>query len=594
MESVHALQASRSGYAAKLVCLLLFVTALAIGAYGAEEQKADVWISVSPLEAYVFVDGQAIGDGSRNLTLPIGRHLLSVHNYGYLPQSRDIDVQLSTNQWLNFNLAPDPTPVSGPMGALQIEGPARAAVLLNGKTPDYFVGHVDEFNNHIGWTQQLLMPPGTHQVTITRYGNELWSGDVEIVANQRLILYLKSGERKVQNWKQPAESMPRFKSGYASTTVALAPVTAEFTAMPAQINCGETSELGWTTKEAVDTTITDPLGTMKLAPSGQQAIRPLGTTTYAGAAVGPGGKVTKDVTVKVNPTVEASLAAQPATAKYLKVGNTVLAQPSTDLHWSVSNAETAAIEPIGSVGQNGSQTVTPEIKQSEPGIVDEAHSYTLTASNPCGGSATRTATLQVNGLIEPAFQSVFFPTAYPGKRRPDLGLVKSEQEKLARIAAFFVQYAEVNPEAKLMLMGNADVRDTDAYNMALSERRVGIVKTFLVAHQVPEDKIETQASGKTNQLDRATVEQLEAANPQQKTGKGLSKRATWLAYNRRVDVIVHPVQLASEQYFPHQAADAAVVGQIAYPSVRAVERAQAPAAPAPEAIEGTGQGSSTK
>jgi hypothetical protein len=40
------------------------------------------------------------------------------------------------------------TPVSPTFGAMTIEGPPRAAVLLNGKTPDFFVGHIDEFNHN--------------------------------------------------------------------------------------------------------------------------------------------------------------------------------------------------------------------------------------------------------------------------------------------------------------------------------------------------------------------------------------------------------------------------------------------------------------
>lgn len=57
--------------------------------------------------------------------------------------------------------------VGGPRGLIQIEvGTLRAgdaAVLLNGKKPEYFVGHVDEFNHDILLHQELIVPPGTHQ-----------------------------------------------------------------------------------------------------------------------------------------------------------------------------------------------------------------------------------------------------------------------------------------------------------------------------------------------------------------------------------------------------------------------------------------------
>jgi hypothetical protein len=69
-------------------------------------------------------------------------------------------------------------------------------VLLNGKKPGYFVGHVDEFNHDIIWQQELVVPPGTHQVTVTRYGKELWSGPITVAADQRVIVDISNGKKK--------------------------------------------------------------------------------------------------------------------------------------------------------------------------------------------------------------------------------------------------------------------------------------------------------------------------------------------------------------------------------------------------------------
>ena len=66
-----------------------------------------------------------------------------------------------------------------------IEGDPRAAVLSNGTKPDYFVGHVDEFNNDWIWHQNLLLPPGTHHLTVTHKGKTVWSGDVNVAANKK-------------------------------------------------------------------------------------------------------------------------------------------------------------------------------------------------------------------------------------------------------------------------------------------------------------------------------------------------------------------------------------------------------------------------
>ncbi len=49
--------------------------------------------------------------------------------------------------------------VSPTFGAMTIEGANRNAVLLNGKTPDFFVGHGDEFNHEWWWKQELVVPP---------------------------------------------------------------------------------------------------------------------------------------------------------------------------------------------------------------------------------------------------------------------------------------------------------------------------------------------------------------------------------------------------------------------------------------------------
>ena len=47
------------------------------------------------------------------------------------------------------------------LATLNSRATQRAAVLSNGDTPDYFVGHVDEFNYDWIWHQNLLLPPGS-------------------------------------------------------------------------------------------------------------------------------------------------------------------------------------------------------------------------------------------------------------------------------------------------------------------------------------------------------------------------------------------------------------------------------------------------
>lgn len=66
-----------------------------------------------------------------------------------------------------------------------------------------------------------------------------------------------------------------------------------------------------------------------------------------------------------------------------------------------------------------------------------------------------------------------------------------ETSKVAAVAAYLVQ----NPTAKVGLDGYADPRGTDAYNQALSERRVNAIQEALVKAGVPSHKIQTGAFG---------------------------------------------------------------------------------------------------
>src|SRR5207245_11229635 len=96
-------------------------------------------------------------------------------------------------------------------------------------------------------------------------------------------------------------------------------------------------------------------------------------------------------------------------------------------------------------------TVTPT--QTANGPVDEEFKYTLTATNVCGGSDTKTVTVRLKGSIEPVpavlLHSVFFPTDYPTKQHPTLGLVRSQQGTLTTLANGFKQYLKYDPDTRL-------------------------------------------------------------------------------------------------------------------------------------------------
>jgi outer membrane protein OmpA-like peptidoglycan-associated protein len=571
----------------RLGCFLTLVLALAFSSNAAFAKKSGdgkLKIKVSPKQAYVFIDGKAMREGSHSFTLTPGKHTVEVVNYGYKPSTQDVDITADKATPLDVTLQPEGGKVSGPFGLVILEGDPRAAVLSNGDSPGYFVGHVDEFNNDFIWHQNLLLPPGTHHLTVTHEGKTVWSGDVKVEANKKTVVYLSTGKTKTVNWSrgEKLKDVARFKAGMASAQVAVAPVTGNFSASNGNINCGQSSTLNWQSTDAVDTDITGGVG--KVQPSGNQSVSPHATTNYDFTAKGPGGTYTGNATVNVNTKVDASINANPADVTYHKIGDKVVQQGSTTLTWQTSNADSITVDGK-TVEASGSETVQPtpadtsEVQQGQPArTIDETKNYALHATNVCGGTADETAAVHITGTIEPipqvTLQSIFYPTAYPDMRNPQVGLVKSQQDELTTLATGFKKYLEYDPDAKLSIEAYADVRGSVHYNQDLSERRVERVKQFLVDQGISGDKIETAAYGKQRPLPRTDVKQLESSNPQSQP-KFMARRpyTDWLAYNRRVDIILLPSGKKSTQFYPNAAPDARLIWQEPMPSMRKVQAA---------------------
>jgi hypothetical protein len=561
-----------------LLPFLAMVVAL-MSAAPAFAQDGKLKIKVTPKQAYVFVDGNAVREGGQSIKLSAGKHTVGIYNYGYTSQTQDVDITAGKTTDLDVKLQASGGDVSGPFGDIEIKGDSRAAVLLNGKTPPYFVGHVDEFNfNWLFWHQRLLVKPGTYQIDVTRAGKTLWSGPVTVQAGQRITVHLSDGKTNTKDWKQgnTLTAQPRFRAGLVNTTVAVAPVTGTFSASPTQINCGDSSTLTWSSTDAVDVNIT-PVGTVQA--SGTQSVSPHQTTTYDFTATGPGGTVTQNQTINVNIQPTATLTLNPTEVTYHKIGDKVKEDGTSTLSWTSSNASSVTIDPIGNVQTNGSQQVTAQPKQQNVGPIDENQTYTLTATNVCGGTTTQTANLHITGSIDPmpvvTLESVFYPTAYPVKEHPDVGLITPEQQSLNELAKTFKKYLDYDDTAKLTVVGHADVRGSSPYNEALSQRRADRVKDYLVSQGISADKIETRAEGKERQLESSEVAQLQEQDPA-KPQKWMMTRVhdTWLAYNRRVDIILQPTGQESTKSYPNDAADAKILWQQPKPSLRAVRQAE--------------------
>ena len=558
-------------------CLLIGVALLV--SVAAASQDGKLRMKVEPKEAYTFVDGVPFGAGSHTFRVSAGDHKITVANYGFKNQVRDVSVQAGTVTELEVNLDPVPGEVKGPWGELQIEGASVFAVYLNGKTPDYFVGHGDEFN-HGGLflpccTQQLVVPAGTHQVTLVYKDWTLWSGPVTVGANERVILNAHDGSQRVRPWAkgESIPSLPRFTAGSASATVAIAPVSGALVAQAGQINCGDSTQLNWTTTDTVERSIT-PEGQKQSAESGSETVSPTKTTTYALQASGPGGSVTSNATVNVNTAVQSSLQVSQPELRYRQIGDKVVEQGSTKLSWNTTNANTVTIESLGSVANNDSRDVKAQPKQQAQGAVDEVQTYKMVATNVCGGSDTQTASLHIVGSIEPVpdvpLASVFFPTGYPDRRHPEAGLVPSEQERLLKTADGLKKYLEYDPDAKLSIVGNTDERDSNARNMPLSQRRADRVKQYLESQGIPDSKIETVAQGKDHPLDANTIRTLHEQNPNQAPDSlGSFQDLVW-AYNRRVDIVLLPKGAQSSQYYPGTAPEAKLLFSPEWPGQKEI------------------------
>ena len=536
-------------------------------------------IHVTPKQAYVFVDGEAIRDGSQSIALNPGRHTVEVRNYGYVPQTQDVEITSGKKTEVSVALQASGDKVAGPFGDIELKGHPRAAVFLNGSTPPYFVGHVDEFDNNWIWHQWLLVKPGSYQVTVTQKGQTVWSGPVTVNAGQRVIVDLNyNGEIKTKDFK-PGLNLgprPRFDAGVASTKVPVAPVTAQLSASQTQTTCGQSATLDWQSTDAADTSITN-IGTVPA--NGNGTVTPTQTTTYELVAKGPGGEARQTATIDVDTQPTATLELSRPEVHYHKIGEKVVEQDSTTLNWSTSNADTITIQLLGNVNPTGIQSIEAIPEQTSTGRIDQDVTYTLSAANACGGTATRTATLHIVGSIDPpppvTLASIFYPSNYPQRHHPKVGLVPSQEQTLTEAATTFKNNEQYDQQNKLVVLGYADVRGSEKYNLALSEMRAKLVKDYLVSRGIADDKIEIRREGKDRQLDAQQVENLQSQDPQ-KPRKWMNsrKKATWLAYNRRVDIVLEPAGQKSTEAYPNDAPEARVLWQRQVPSLKTLETAE--------------------
>jgi hypothetical protein len=300
--------------------------------------------------------------------------------------------------------------------------------------------------------------------------------------------------------------------------------------------------------------------------------------TYVLTAKGPGGEASQSVTVHIDAMPTATIAVSQPEIRYHKIGDKVVEQDSATLRWSASNANSARVEPFDSDAMSGSRTVTADPKQTRTGPINENLTYTISAANACGGTTTKTAMLHVVGSIDPppsaTLLSAFYPTAYPTKRHPKIGLLADEKMTLTNIATQFKNFGIYERNASLVVIGYADERGSRKYNKALSERRAALVRDYLVSKGVPAEDIKIRAEGKDKPIDQKTTKVLLSQSGAKPAGwMTKNEKTTWLAYNRRADLVLEPTGQQSAKIYPNDAPDARIVWQRREPSLKKVESA---------------------
>jgi len=310
-------------------------------------------------------------------------------------------------------------PLSGPFGRLAIVGiSGKYAVYMNGRGPAFYVGTVREVDS-----RKLILAPGLQHVILVdpKTDAEVYSGYVMVKANKKAILHVDLSDTGYVDWPEGAQiqSLPRYSSSGSGTTLAaVAPVSAKFAIAGGNtIDCGQPAKLVWVTDGGRTLLKVDnvALAGGPFPSSGELVVDPKEDTTYLLESFGPGGVYTTTQTVHINKDVDASLTPAPEVVRYHRVGNNVVEPGDIVLNWTASNATNVTIDGMPVQGTAGAQKVkfTPSLNGYGP--VAETRTYTMTATNPCGSTVTRTASVKVDGSIDPEIVAEAAPEPLPPK-----------------------------------------------------------------------------------------------------------------------------------------------------------------------------------
>jgi hypothetical protein len=211
--------------------------------------------------------------------------------------------------------------------------------------------------------------PGKHNVELSLDGYKPFSTSVNAKAGERL----------------PVKGM----------LTAIPPPTVEFSASPASIQDGQSTELKWSTQGATEVTI-EGLGTVPA--SGSRQVSPHSTTSYTLVAKGEGQPTQKALTVTV------TAVPKPSIASFAAAGPTTIQKGDrVRLEWSTENANDVSIEGIGKVDARGSREVSPS----------DTTSYRLIAKGPGGTVNSQPVRITVEAPKPPPVAAPAVPAVNP-------------------------------------------------------------------------------------------------------------------------------------------------------------------------------------
>lgn len=230
--------------------------------------------------------------------------------------------------------------------------------------------------------------------------------------------------------------------------------TISFSASPDDIATGQTSTLVWDTTNATSVTIDNGIGAQPV--SGSVVVQPTLTTTYTLTASGPGGTVSRPVTVTVTNRPIISFVGNPSLI--------VSGSPAT-LFWSVSNSRSIFIDNgVGFVAPSGSVDVFPTTTTT----------YTMTAVGNAGDSF---AAVTVNVIEVPKILSF---TATPSAIAP--GGTSTLEWSVSG-----VDFATIDPVGGVFANGSIDVSPTKTttYRITAKNEAGTATATVIVTVIVP-------------------------------------------------------------------------------------------------------------